>query len=339
VYHLGLLAEFVNRSLSSRQYRSFTVLYYTSAYVQSLTAKVEVQEAVMARLVAALIVLTLASSQATPPKSTEADLIGKVRSSVVRIKVVVKLGPPNSPTVTPEPTSPLPPEIANCFHQRVVCLLGTGFFVNDSGDVVTAAHVAMAAQQVVNVLHDHGVDSSISMDVFFPNIEQRGFLFQQSAAGFTSDVVGIDREHDIAILRPENRNPFKSMPPVAQVPGLNVPPSTPGFDRISNERPRDGDDVTACGYPFGDPGLVTTTGRIASAWKSEVLAMSPTQSSIETYWLDVRINPGNSGGPLFRNKDAAVIGEVVQKSELNPADTNNDIGIVIPSKYISMDIR
>jgi len=96
------------------------------------------------------------------------------------------------------------------------------------------------------------------------------------------------------------------------------------------KRPRDGEEIFACGFPFGEPGLVTTSGAIASAWKTDLLIAAKAAGvveTVETYWADLRINPGNSGGPVFRTSDQSVLGMAVE--------FKGTLGVVVPAKYIA----
>lgn len=157
--------------------------------------------------------------------------------------------------------------------------LGSGFIISDDGYIVTNNHVIEGADEIrVNLQGGNGAGDS-----------------------FEAEVVGADKETDLALLKIE---PGKKLPvlPFGDSEELNV-----------------GQWVLAIGNPFGLDH--TVTAGIISA-KGRTIGAGPYDNFLQT---DASINPGNSGGPLL-NLDGEVIG-------INTAiiASGQGIGFAIPS--------
>ena len=263
-------------------------------------------------------------------QNSTADLVDLVRPAVVQVAVKIS----GIPTM-----NAIPPSLANCFRTLSVCTVGTGFFVNSDGDVVTASHVAnggqgnpseLGIQQIIQILAARGIQATSIIAVSIPNVETSHIVVSGGIKLFSVELTAVDPQHDIAIFHTKI-NPFTNMPKTfAGLGTVGFPQTKATFVQLSLRRPRDGEEVFACGFPFGEPGLVITSGAIASAWKSETLitaAGTQNPMSIGAYWADLSINPGNSGGPVFRPRDQAVIGMAVE--------SKGNLGVLVPSKYIS----
>jgi len=229
--------------------------------------------------------------------------------------------------------------------------IGTGFFVNPNGDVVTAFHVVdgfrgkdgtdhPGARQFIEDLTAAGINAKIFVSVSLPNIDEKALGKHNElkitmggvSADFEVDVMSTDPAHDLALIRPHN-NPFTHMPKLFEFPGSkseDLPQAKAKFVTFSAKRPRDAEDIFACGYAFGEPSQITTSGTLASGWNSEVLLRAEAAGfplPAEVYEVDLRINPGNSGGPVFRLSDQSVIGVAVQ--------SHGSLGVVIPAKFVT----
>jgi len=156
---------------------------------------------------------------------------------------------------------------------------GSGFIIDTEGHILTNNHV---------------VDGASSVNITLHNGET-----------FAAQVVGTDRENDLAILKVD---PEK----ISDINPLNLGDS-------DNVKP--GQMAIALGSPFGLEGSVTV-GIISGVER----AMAGTQSRSITNMLqtDAAINPGNSGGPLLNSK-----GEVVGINTAIEASSNS-IGFAIP---------
>src|SRR6185437_5681436 len=209
-----------------------------------------------------------ALSQSSSQKSA-ADLVELVRPAVVQIVV----------EMTEPPIKRVPSPLEQCFKGRL-CVVGTGFFVNANGDVVTASHVASGVQmpgrlaepgvqQIIQILKANGINAISEIGVSAPNVEIPGKLeFESNAQLIPATLVATDAAHDVAAFH-ATVNPFTNMPQGFGIKG--VPKTKAALVHLAPARPRDGEEIFACGFPFGDSGLVTTSGTIASAWKYQTL--------------------------------------------------------------------
>ncbi|EKE43498.1 DegP [Oceaniovalibus guishaninsula JLT2003] len=158
---------------------------------------------------------------------------------------------------------------------------GSGFVWDDRGHIVTNAHVIANANRATVRLADGGA--------------------------YPARLVGIDRTHDLAVLRIDTRG----------VPLLPVALGTSADLRV-------GQTVFAIGNPFGLD-FTLTTG-IISALEREL----PGEGSIVIRGLvqtDAAINPGNSGGPLL-DSAGRLIG--VNTAIYSPSGASAGIGFAVP---------
>jgi len=294
----------------------------------------------LAIFVLSLLCIGTASENAYAAKAKEppklADVIDGVRPSVVQV-IVMMVQSPGHPFPQLSDTSPL----GKYFNHSPRLIIGTGFFVNRTGDVVTAFHVVdgfrardgsevPGIKKIIDALSAQGIHAEIRIGVALPDVETGRITIAAGTEGFPAVVVATDPSHDLALIRP-TVNPFTNMPRTFGGPGAaGLPQATAKSVTFSLTRPRDAEEIFACGYPFGESGLVTTSGTLASAWNSQILVRSEAAGfpyAQEVYTVDLRINPGNSGGPVFRMSDQAVIGVAVQSL--------GTLGVVVPSKFVT----
>jgi hypothetical protein len=254
-------------------------------------------------------------------------MIDRVRESVVGIIVEVD-------RVNPQSAIPTTPAF-RCFVNGE-CVVGTGFFVNDKGDVVTASHVADDVKRLLELLQASNIKAYPLLELDTPNVEGEHFKNKLGHLLFDVQVQAEDPAHDIAILSPTKPNLFQTARrPVWEVDGKKMPANNPSAVTFETNRPRDGDDVFACGYPLGAQDLVTTSGHVATAWASEVPSQARANGlsdSVEVYYLDVTASPGNSGSPAFLAKNQNVLGIIV---EVRGNGIGGSTAVVIPSHYIT----
>src|SRR5262249_49677026 len=162
---------------------------------------------------------------------------------------------------------------------RVPTATGSGFVLGPEGYVATNHHVVKDAQWIQARLADGRV--------------------------FDADLVGSDRDTDLALLR--------------AVDGTDLPAGGlgGGWGRVE-----EGGWVVAVGKPLG---LVRSVSHGLISAKERVLGVGPLDDFIQT---DALINPGNSGGPLFNMR-----GEVVG---VNSAVISNaqGIGFAVPINMV-----
>ncbi len=216
------------------------------------------------------------SSLATPARAQTAqrpvgfaDIVEKVKPSVISVRVKMSAGPQNSDFSGEDPFGPNSPfqYFFRRFGQEVPGMRGaprrqfttgqgSGFFISADGYAVTNNHVVDKAESV-EVTTDDG-------------------------RTHTAKVIGTDARTDLALIKVEG--------------GSNFP-----FVRLAEQAPRIGDWVLAVGNPFGLGG--TVTAGIVSA-RGRDIGAGPYDDFIQ---IDAPVNKGNSGGPTF-DVDGNVIG-------------------------------
>jgi S1-C subfamily serine protease len=156
---------------------------------------------------------------------------------------------------------------------------GSGFILDKQGHILTNNHVIDNAQRV---------------EVTLSNKHQ-----------YKASVVGIDKQHDLALL-------------LIQAPNL-VPATLAQSNNLEV-----GQLVYAIGNPFGLSGTMTR-GMISAIRSIQTQNGNQIEDAIQT---DAAINPGNSGGPLLNSR-----GEVIGITTLiasNGSDQSAGIGFAIP---------
>jgi S1-C subfamily serine protease len=159
---------------------------------------------------------------------------------------------------------------------------GSGAVLDRSGHIITNYHVIDGAQQISVTLASNDV--------------------------YAAELVGGDKEHDIAVLK------------IDAAPEVLFP-----INLGSSEQLRVGQRVYALGNPFGWDGTMTT-GIVSSLNRNLPSRIEGRQmkSLIQT---DAAMNPGNSGGPLL-DGNARMIGMCVAIA--SRTGQNTGIGFAIP---------
>jgi serine protease Do len=163
--------------------------------------------------------------------------------------------------------------------------LGSGFIFTADGYILTNNHVVENAERVTVAL----------------STDQK----------FKADVIGADRETDVAVLK------------------IETDKELPFIELGSSDSILVGDWVMAIGNPFPNLGLDrTVTVGVVSAKERQNLAFGGESPSYQNYiQTDASINPGNSGGPLV-NLSGQAIG--VNSAIATPTGGNVGIGFAIP---------
>ncbi|HVZ81844.1 MAG TPA: trypsin-like peptidase domain-containing protein [bacterium] len=99
---------------------------------------------------------------------------------------------------------------------------------------------------------------------------------------YTSHVVAVSHDRDLAVIRVDDPKFFTGTQPVT-------------FGEIPEMR----DKISVYGYPVGGDDLSITEGVVS---RIEVVTYSHSLRSLLGVQTDAAINPGNSGGPVFRHK-------------------------------------
>jgi serine protease Do len=224
-----------------------------------------------------------------------ADIVEKVKPSVISVRVKVSAGPESSSLGDDDnpsgPNSPFQyffrrfgqevPGMRGQFPRRQFTTgQGSGFFISADGYAVTNNHVVDKADSV-EVTTDDGKTH-------------------------TAKVIGTDARTDLALIKVDGDGSFP-------------------FVRLADQAPRIGDWVLAVGNPFGLGG--TVTAGIVSA-RGRDIGAGPYDDFIQ---IDAPVNKGNSGGPTF-DVDGNVIG--VNTAIFSPSGGSVGIAFAIPAETV-----
>lgn len=166
---------------------------------------------------------------------------------------------------------------------------GSGFIIDDAGHIITNRHVV--------------AESVLTTVVFYNGLEVQ------------ADVVGVDVDSDLAVLRVES-----------------LPEDTYPLPLGDSETVRIGEWVLAIGNPFGLAGSATLG--IVSAVGRDIPTGATPFSIPQAIQTDAAINPGNSGGPLI-NMRGEIIGVNAQIATGGAtAPGNLGVGFAIPSNIV-----
>ena len=238
--------------------------------------------------------LTSAYAQTAQRPVGFADIVEKVKPSVISVRVKMSAGPESSSLGEDNPSGPNSPFefFFRRFGQEVPGMRGqfprrqfttgqgSGFFISADGYAVTNNHVVDKAESV-EVTTDDGKTH-------------------------TAKVIGTDPRTDLALIKVEGDNSFP-------------------FVRLADQAPRIGDWVLAVGNPFGLGG--TVTAGIVSA-RGRDIGAGPYDDFIQ---IDAPVNKGNSGGPTF-DVDGNVIG--VNTAIFSPSGGSVGIAFAIPAETV-----
>ena len=225
------------------------------------------------------------TSTAKPVPDSFADLAENLMPSVVNISTTqtVRTSGNQFPFQFP-PGSPFE-EMFKDFQrptERKASSLGSGFIIKENGVVITNNHVIANADDI---------------------------LVKVNSKEYKAKVVGADPYMDIAVLKMETTDKFKTV----------------SFG--DSDLARVGDWVVAIGNPFGLGGTVTSG--IISA-RNRDINLTRYDDFIQT---DASINQGNSGGPLF-NLKGEVVG--INTAIIAPGQSGSiGIGFAIPANAAS----
>ena len=210
------------------------------------------------------------------------NLVNAVSKAVVQLKVEGFGGPGQSQT-----------DINSIMSRSLKS--GSGVIVDSSGYIITNTHV---------------VGNAKSVQVILPNREpydpQEESILKQQGQIIDAEIVGMDRETDIAVLKID----------AGKQPYLNFG---------NSDKLRSGQMVFAIGSPLGlknsvSMGIVSSTAR--------QLREEDPMIYIQT---DAPINPGNSGGPLI-NDNAEIVG--INTLNLSESGGSEGLGFAAPSNIV-----
>ncbi len=172
---------------------------------------------------------------------------------------------------------------------------GSGVIIEDSGYVVTNAHVVIGAQRV-----------QVTLPAPPPGTAARRSAVRPAGRAVRAELIGLDLETDLALLKLNEK----------------ALPFLPLADSDSVEQ---GQLVLAFGSPMGLDNSVTM-GVVSSPARQ--LRPDDPMIYIQT---DAPINPGNSGGPLV-NSQGAIVG--INTLILTQSGGSEGIGFAVPSNIV-----
>ncbi|HET8700406.1 MAG TPA: trypsin-like peptidase domain-containing protein [Nitrococcus sp.] len=241
-----------------------------------------------------------------PNEQNTIDIVKRYGPSVVAINVTVEGRRIN-------PLKNLPPELRQFFQQFgqglpfsqqpenvIERAAGSGFVVNEKGQIITNYHVV--AQALQNGSTELKSNATVTVN----------FMGQQN--DLPVKVVGADQSYDLALLQLQNPGdrPANAIPiPLADSSKIEV-----------------GQKAIAIGNPFTLESTVTE-GIISAVNRRQAAEVSGVP--INFIQTDAAINPGNSGGPLL-NSHGQVVG--VNDEILAPNGTFVGVGLAIPSNLL-----
>jgi serine protease Do len=174
--------------------------------------------------------------------------------------------------------------------------IGSGFVIDESGYIVTNAHVVNGAERVQVLLPNTGPESSLEA------------ALSTRTRIVPARIVGVSKELDLALIKVD----------AGKLPALPLA----DYRKLGQ-----GEMVFAFGSPEGLRNSVTMG--VVSA----VARQTDPDSPMVYIQTDAAINPGNSGGPLV-NVDGQVVG--VDTFILSQSGGNEGLGFAIPSSVVKV---
>jgi len=172
---------------------------------------------------------------------------------------------------------------------------GSGVIVDAEGHIVTNAHVVGTARNVQVTIPQRAAERDRFHSVLKP-----------SGKSVPAEVIGIDRETDIAVLKITERN-------------------LPTIEFADSEQVHQGDFVFAAGSPLGLDN--TLSMGIVSSVARQIRPDDP-MIYIQT---DAPVNPGNSGGPLL-DAEGRIVG--INTFILSQSGGSEGLGFAVPSNIV-----
>jgi S1-C subfamily serine protease len=177
---------------------------------------------------------------------------------------------------------------------------GSGFVINNEGEIVTNAHVVTDAETT-------GQSDINAADEVFVEFSDRNQV--------PAEIVGFDPNADIALLK-------------IDPDGLDFTPLNLGdSSEVSVGTP-----VAAIGSPFGQEQSLSTGIVSATDRSIESLTDFRIDGALQT---DASINPGNSGGPLI-DPEGNVVG--VNQQINTTSGGNEGVGFAVPANLVKRSI-
>ena len=180
---------------------------------------------------------------------------------------------------------------------------GSGFVLNEDGEIATNAHVVTDATEAGGDAGD--INAADEVYVEFGDRNQ-----------VEAEVVGFDPDSDVALLK-------------IDPDGLDLQPIELG----DSDAVAVGEPVAAIGSPFGQERSISTGIVSATDRSIDSLTQFRIEGAIQT---DASINPGNSGGPLI-NAEGKVVG--IDQQINTTSGGNEGVGFAVPINLVKRSIE
>ena len=184
--------------------------------------------------------------------------------------------------------------------------IGTGFFINSSGTVVTCFHVIQPG------VHNDGTLDNIFVQLNTGEVIQYGVIDKILLdSNWTKNAISFD----YCILAPIHPNRLRTFPFL----------KLGNFDDIN-----EGDEVYTCGYPIGIKQQFISKGIVSTKYTEDSNKVSYNNNiftfSREQALLDITLNRGNSGGPIMKIGDSPNDDEVIGIADfiITPAGSQSE---------------
>ncbi len=181
-------------------------------------------------------------------------------------------------------------------ERGIATAIGTAFFINEEGYLVTNAHVIREAL----ALRSQGTGVGLYFPVYVPGTNRIGGM---DAPGFR--IVAVDDDYDVAVLKTEDLR------------------RKPGFFKLSVTGVPPGTELAYTGFPLAQDYPVTVACRAATQGirepMAQVLSHGPKISG-SFFLIDVPIHRGHSGSGVYLMENGVVVG-IASGSFLAPVET------------------
>ncbi len=224
-----------------------------------------------------IIILFMCVGKLLPQETITPASIEKIKKATVYIKVERKL----------------------MLSDKSFTSSGTGFFIDMAGHIATNYHVISSTISVYQLSYPTQV-KAITV------ITKSG---SKDYTSFPAEVIAVDKENDLAILKINNTEPT---------------PSIQGNDNMLIESMP----VWTFGYPYGEAFTVLHRGPEITVTKGIISALRhDDRDQLQKIQIDASINQGNSGGPLV-DKKGRVIGIITSTMG------DNTMSFAVPLSYL-----
>jgi predicted Zn finger-like uncharacterized protein len=166
---------------------------------------------------------------------------------------------------------------------------GSGFLAFEPGIVLTNAHV-------IGML-EPGTEKPDKVEVSVNH-------GQQNERKFQAEIMGVDRSHDLAVLK---------------IPAAGLPPC---LEVKASQELHETQPVWICGYPLGNK-----VGKEVTIGPASVTALRKERGRLDRVQIQGAMRPGNSGGPVV-DKEGNVVGVSVE------IIVGTLINFAVPAEYV-----